>query len=80
MNIYLLKANLNNPYWDDWYNKCFGMVIVADSAEAARALATNEDSSEDTTIWQDKAFTTCELVGTASTETASVLLTDERWA
>ena len=77
MNIYLLQANRNNSYWDDWYNKCFGMVIVADSAEDARALATKEDSSENITVWQDAAFTTCEKVGIACTETASVLLTDE---
>lgn len=80
MNIYLLKANYDNSYWDDWFNKCFGMVIVADSEEAARALATKEDSSENIAIWQDTAFTTCEMVGIACTETAGVLLTDERWA
>ena len=80
MNIYLLKANYDNPYWDDWYNKCHGMVIVADSVEAARALATKEDSSENIPVWQDKAFATCELVGIACTETAGVLLVDEHWA
>ena len=80
MNIYLLKANLNNIYWDDWYNKCYGMVIVADSEEAARALATEKDSSEDTAIWQYEAFITCELVGTACSDTARVLLVDEHWA
>ena len=79
MNIYLLQANCNNSYWNVWYDKCFGMVIVADSEEAARALATKEDSSKNIPVWQDTAFTTCELVGIACTETASVLLVDEHW-
>ena len=80
MNIYLLRANLNNSYWDDWFDKCFGMVIVAEAEEAARTLATTAGGAEDSAVWQDTAFTTCELVGTASTVSESVLLTDEHWA
>jgi hypothetical protein len=55
---------LNSEFdaWDPWYDKCFGMVVRADTKEEARELAKEEDSMnvENEYVWTSEKYTTCE--------------------
>jgi hypothetical protein len=50
----------DNP-WEPWYDKCFGMVVVASSEEEAREIAyrIRNPSDEKGRVWKNAHYTTC---------------------
>ena len=78
MTLWLLRPvdNLpdsDNP-WHPWYDKCFGMVVRAETEEEARTLAHRAGGDENrgefldlqvansTTPWLDPQYSTCEVL------------------
>jgi hypothetical protein len=63
--LYLLRPRkdlpLNANPWEPWYDKCFGMVVRADSEAKARSLAMTTDCEEGETAWTAE-FSTCEVL------------------
>lgn len=76
MKIWILKPvdglpNGDNP-WDPWYDKCFGMVVRAESEEEARQFAHESASDENRGEflrqkiantegpWLDPKYSTCD--------------------
>ena len=49
-------------HWVPWYDKAFGFVVIADSEEEARRLASLSHSDEGAEVWLDHAETTCEEI------------------
>ena len=75
MKLYILRPveglGNDNP-WEPWYDKAFGFVVRADSADQARQFA-NEDAGDEnrgmflskktantTAPWTDEKYSTCE--------------------
>ena len=72
MNIYILEPNSDLPRrdgkanpWEPWYDKCFGMVVVAESEVQARFEASECQCGEGKKAWLESAFSTCKHVGVA---------------
>ena len=78
MTLWLLRPvdslpDSDNP-WHPWYDKCFGMVIRAETEDKARALAHRNGCDENrgelsgkqiantTTPWLDKNYSTCTVL------------------
>lgn len=59
MRLWLLKPL--EP-WDSWYDKVFGFVVRAESADAARAFAEDKagEESRDVKVWLSPELTSCE--------------------
>ena len=91
MKIWILRPNQNLPEednpWNPWFDKCFGMIIQAETETSARHIAdaNGEDETRDghdnftnTNIsnhpWLNKRYSTCqELI---ATEDEKVILKD----
>ena len=58
----LTPINPQNSPWDPWYNKCFGMVIRAESEELARSLASRHSGYEGSEPWQNPIQSSCEIL------------------
>lgn len=59
MKLWLLVAKHENPYWNRWRNKCFAMVVRAETEEAARKEASLNHAAENPAPWLDDEFTSC---------------------
>ncbi len=59
MRIYLLERERGD------YDEASGMVVVAQSAGAARKLAATEAADEGPKEWRDAGRSTCNRIGTA---------------
>lgn len=46
MKLWLLRPNPESTLWETWYDKAFGFVVRAETAEQARALAQQECGDE----------------------------------
>lgn len=46
MNVYLLLPGPDKRPWSPWYDKCFGMVVVAPDEQTARELAASHGKDE----------------------------------
>ncbi len=53
MKLYLLRPL---KVWQPWYDKCFGMVIRANSEEEARKEASNHSGDEDSKSYDGGGF------------------------
>lgn len=71
MNLYLLRPIEGHPAWKPWYDKAFGFVIRAESAEQARAIAAGPSTTGDwddtpgdegSEAWLSPTSSTCELL------------------
>lgn len=76
MKLWILKPredlSLNDDPWEPWYDKAFGFVVRAESAEDARQMAHDEAGDENRgeflknrtantkTPWLDPNYSTCE--------------------
>jgi hypothetical protein len=49
-------------HWEPWYDKSFGFVVVADTEEEARALASDYAGDEGSAVWLDDTETSCEVL------------------
>lgn len=70
MKLWLLEPNYkftkyelaDNP-WSPWYDKCFGMVVSADTEDKARLLAQKNGGTERShvfiEVWISPDYTTC---------------------
>lgn len=47
------------PAWDTWYDRCFGMVVVAYDEAQARDIAWRFAGVEGIEVWRDPEVTTC---------------------
>lgn len=45
--------------WHPWFDKCFGMVVRADSQEEARLMAAKANSEEGYAAWMDPKLSSC---------------------
>ena len=75
MKLWLLKARRDLPKednpWDPWYDKCFGMVVIASTRKEARLIAhrnagdenrgefLDEIISKTTRPWLHPKYSTC---------------------
>ena len=67
MKIWILRPKpeiVDNPKdtvnpWQPWYDKCFGMVIVAETESEARILASGRAADEEGTAWMDATLSDC---------------------
>ena len=64
MKLWILRPVEIRPYQDDpwkpWYDKTFGIVIRAETEDAARALAFDEvHGAEESDVWTNPKYTTC---------------------
>ena len=57
MKLYLLKPVSD---WKPWYDKCFGVVVRAETVEQARKLAQENAGDEGKDVWFNAALTSCE--------------------
>ena len=51
----------DNP-WEPWFDKCFGMVVRAESKERARKIAQDhaaDEKIEETIPWRDEKYSIC---------------------
>ena len=59
----LLPLDEDSGPWRPWYDKAFGFVVQAETAEEARQLA-SESAGDETrvheTVWLDPLYTRCE--------------------
>ena len=69
MKLFIIRPiDPNAPPWDPWYDKCFGMVISAESEQEARLLAHEHGGDENgwgknDHPWTDPLLSSCvELV------------------
>lgn len=65
MKLWLLRpnnyeGNLGNTAWDPWFDKAFGFVIRAKTAQEARQLAQSRHGDEGKLAWVDEAQSICE--------------------
>ncbi len=61
MQLWLLRPVAANG-WEPWYDKAFGFVIRAESADAARGFAeerSGDESRNGVKAWLDPKLTTC---------------------
>lgn len=45
--------------WRCWYDKCFGVVVRAETEEEARAIASKSHGDEGRKAWLDASMSTC---------------------
>jgi hypothetical protein len=70
MKLYILKAREETNMWEPWYDKTFSVVVRAANETQARELAQSAAGTEgrdygsenETKVWLDPAFTTCDLL------------------
>lgn len=77
MKLFILQPKPNLPKgdnpWDPWFDKSFGFIIIAETEDEAREIATancdpeeylkyylSEKVSDTTTPWIDEKYSTCE--------------------
>ena len=46
-------------YWTPWYDKCFAMVVRAETESDARELAALDAQDEGGPVWRDPDSSTC---------------------
>jgi hypothetical protein len=75
MKLWILRPikTMNSP-WDPWYDKCFGMVIRAESEKLARSLASRHCGAEGSEPWQNPTQSSCEIIDREGPEV--VLISD----
>lgn len=91
--IWILKNRENLPKdddpWKPWYDKCFGMVVVAETEEEARLTASKNAGDEERNLflhkrgykkdvnpWLDETYSTCEELRPENFDTYQVILQD----
>lgn len=57
MKLYLLIP-VNG--WKPWYDKCFGVIVRAESVEQARKFASEKAGDEGKSVWFNELQTKCE--------------------
>jgi hypothetical protein len=59
MNKLFILRPIND--WEPWYDKCFGMVVNAETVDEARTIASESDSvgAEGSGAWLDENLTYC---------------------
>ena len=76
MNLFLLRPIVP---WEPWYDKCFGVVVRAESRESARVFASVNSGEEGVRVWLDTTQTSCIFLGESATSgPAEVIIQDER--
>lgn len=50
--------------WVPWYDKCFGFVVLAESAKEAREMASAEAGDEGADAWQSGSLSSCVEIDT----------------
>ena len=60
MKLWMLKTVKD---WEPWYDRAFGFVVRAPSANAARKLAAEKAGDEGGQVWMDPKKTKCEELG-----------------
>jgi hypothetical protein len=88
MKLWLLRPinqNAEDGPWDPWYDRCFGFVVRAESADAARRIAAPEGGSEnphycraDGSPWLDEALSSC--VELSADGAAEIVIQDVHYA
>lgn len=89
LKVYLLEAKVGTKNaagispWRPPFNVVYGMVVVAESEEAARSLAMEAGADERTSIqptkpWLDAKYTTCVEVDPKSYDGPKALVVDKR--
>ena len=75
----VLKKLPNNP-WEPWYDKCFSMVVCAETEQEARKLAQSKGRDEMDEgipdVWTNPEYSTCESLETVNTP--GVIIQDVR--
>lgn len=59
MNLYILRPIEN---WKSWYDKCFGVILQAETEEAARKLASECNGDEGPDVWLNPDKTSCNIL------------------
>lgn len=88
MKLWLLKPQPDetlkklpmNP-WDPWYGRCFGMVVRAETEQAARVMASEnavDERKKRMNPWLLPEYTTC--VELTSDGDKCVILRNVKWA
>ena len=78
MKLWLLRPiDDKAPPWSPWYDKCFGMVIRAESQFDARAIAMEWANSECNAAWQSESLSSCEELTVDGP--AQPIMLDIRW-
>ena len=75
-----LPSNREENPWVPWYDKCFGMVIYAETEEQAREIAHANGHDEircEPQAWTSPAYSTC--VPLDSPLEPGVIVQDVRW-
>lgn len=57
--LYILTPVDNDPLWEPWYDKAFGFVVCAETAQKARKLAAADAGDETDKAWLDAAHSYC---------------------
>lgn len=79
MKLWLLTAiETDGGPWDPWYDKAFGMAVLAEDESHARLLAADECGDEGTRAWLNAKHSTC--VELLTEGDARVVLVDFRSA
>jgi len=90
MEIYVLEPTIpkarctagtrDNP-WHPWYDKCFGMVVIACNASQARKLAAENCDDEGPLAWLKPAYTKIVKIGsTHRCKQPYLVLKNQQWA
>lgn len=79
VKLWLLRPiSVEGEPWKPWYDKCFGMVVRAESEHAAREIATANGAEEsDRNGWGPEWSTCVELTADGD---RGVVIADEHWA
>ena len=87
MTLWLLKPIDGDPHWTPWYDKCFGIVVRAETGDEARSIAKQHGGDEDSykakrnpllpSVWEDSLVTTCEPL---SIDGESELIIRDLWS
>ena len=76
--IYLLEArkgliDCNDP-WDPWYDKMFATVVIAESEQKARLLASGKSGDEGVAAWLDEKYSSCTEVVVAESDVGVICI------
>jgi len=60
MKLWLLRPHDNDPAWErPSYDKAYGFVVRAATAEIAREIASRDAGDEGAAVWLDRSHSAC---------------------
>lgn len=59
MRLWLVRPHDGDAAWEPWYDKAFGFVVRAATAEVAREIASRAAGDEGGAVWLDRSRSAC---------------------